>query len=97
MSVTKLFVGNLPETVRKGDLTALFEKEGQVVECDVVKDYGFVHYATEEEAHSAVENLNGFLFCGSKLRVEVSKSRVRPKPGMGGKGECFRCGREGHW
>ncbi|KAK6182926.1 hypothetical protein SNE40_010499 [Patella caerulea] len=94
---TKLFVGNLPDTVRKGDLQALFEKFGQVVECDVVKDYGFVHYASGDEANAAAENLNGTDFNGSALRVEVSRSKVRPKPGMGGKGECYRCGREGHW
>lgn len=47
MDTTKLFVGNLPETCRKGPLQALFEKYGKVVEFDIVKNYGFVvsiHY-----------------------------------------------------
>ena len=39
---TKVFVGSLPESVRKGDLQSLFEKFGTVVECDIIKDYGFV-------------------------------------------------------
>ena len=39
---TKLFVGNLPETVRKPDFLALFQKYGKVVECDIVKNFAFV-------------------------------------------------------
>ena len=39
---TKLYVGNLPETCRKLELQKLFEQYGTVVECDIVKNYGFV-------------------------------------------------------
>jgi len=39
---TKLYVGNIPETCRKMDLQSLFEEHGKVVECDIVKNYGFV-------------------------------------------------------
>ena len=39
---TKLYVGNLPETCRKLELQKLFENYGTVVECDIVKNYGFV-------------------------------------------------------
>lgn len=39
---TKLYIGNIPETCRKMDLQKLFEAHGTVVECDIVKNYGFV-------------------------------------------------------
>ena len=39
---TKLYIGNIPETCRRLELQGLFEKYGTVVECDIVKNYGFV-------------------------------------------------------
>lgn len=96
-TTTKLYVGNLPETCKKMELQKLFEQYGKVVECDIVRNYGFVHFESPDEAKGAAENLDGTPFGGSTLKVEVSHSKVRQKPGMGGKGECYRCGKEGHW
>ncbi|XP_067129273.1 uncharacterized protein [Centruroides vittatus] len=95
--ITKIYIGNLPESCQNKDMQQLFEKYGKVEECDVIKNYGFVHMSSEEEAKSAIEALNNTEFMGSKITVEVSHSKVRPKPGMGGKGQCYRCGRQGHW
>lgn len=39
---TKLYIGNLPETCRRVELQKLFETYGTVVECDIVRNYGFV-------------------------------------------------------
>ncbi|KAL4238931.1 hypothetical protein ACF0H5_003637 [Mactra antiquata] len=94
---TKLYIGNIPETCRKTDLQQLFKQYGNVVECDIVKNYGFVHYENPDEAKQAQAELNNTEFEGSVLTVELSHSRVRHKPGMGGKQECYRCGKEGHW
>ena len=38
----KIFVGNLSDKTTKADIQPLFEKYGKVVECDIVKNYGFV-------------------------------------------------------
>lgn len=38
----KIFVGNLADKTTADDLRPHFEKYGKVVECDVVKNYGFV-------------------------------------------------------
>ncbi|XP_023242489.1 RNA-binding protein lark-like [Centruroides vittatus] len=97
MGRTKLYVGNLPENCPLSDLQSLFEQHGKVEECDIVKNYGFVHMSTEDEAKTVIEALNNFEFMGSKITVEISHSKVRQKPGMGGKGQCYRCGRQGHW
>jgi len=95
--VSKIYVGNLPETCRRTDLQSLFEKYGAVEECDIIKNYGFVHMSNEEEAKVAIDALNNVEFQGSNISVEASHSKVRPRPGMGGKGQCYRCGRPGHW
>lgn len=94
---TKLYIGNLPEATHGPDLQVIFEKYGKVEECDIVKNYGFVHMSNDDEAKVAVDALNNSDFMGSKITVEVSHSKVRPRPGMGGKGQCYRCGRQGHW
>lgn len=38
----KIFVGNLADTIGADDIKPHFEKYGKVIECDVVKNYGFV-------------------------------------------------------
>lgn len=39
---TKIYVGNLPENADNSELQAMFEKYGDVKECDIVKNYAFV-------------------------------------------------------
>jgi RNA recognition motif-containing protein len=97
MPATKLYVGNLPEDVDKVELEQVFQKYGSIVEFDILKDYGFVHFEKEAEAKAAADALDGYVHHGRNIRVEVSRSKVRQKAGMGGKGECYRCGGEGHW
>jgi len=39
---TKIFVGNLSETTKANEVRELFARYGSVVECDIVRTYGFV-------------------------------------------------------
>lgn len=39
---TKIFVGNLSETTKANEVRELFARYGTVVECDIVRTYGFV-------------------------------------------------------
>lgn len=39
---TKIFVGNIPDAVKASDIRALFSRYGNVAECDLVRNYGFV-------------------------------------------------------
>ncbi|XP_015795464.1 RNA-binding protein lark [Tetranychus urticae] len=94
---TKIYIGGLPDSCSAEDLRNAFEKHGKVEECDIIKNFGFVHMGDETEARAAIEALNGAEFMGVKITVEASRSKVRPKPGMGGKGQCYRCGKSGHW
>ncbi|XP_025103904.1 RNA-binding protein 4.1-like isoform X2 [Pomacea canaliculata] len=93
----KVYVGNLPDNCDKENLQKLFESVGKIAEFDVVKNFGFVHFETEEGAKRAVDELNDTEFEGMVIKVELSRSKVRHKPGMGDMTECYRCGKDGHW
>lgn len=71
----KLFIGNLDESTKTNDIRPLFEKYGKVLECDVVKNYGFVHFSSENDSREAIANLNGYVINGNAIKVETAKSR----------------------
>uniref|UniRef100_A0A146M659 RNA-binding protein lark n=3 Tax=Lygus hesperus TaxID=30085 RepID=A0A146M659_LYGHE len=93
---TKMFVGNLADGVKASQVRELFSKYGTVVECDIVRNYGFVHVSSGD-VPSILKELNGFELEGQAMKVQVSTSRVRQRPGMGDPEQCYRCGRGGHW
>ncbi|XP_065567530.1 RNA-binding protein 4.1-like isoform X2 [Artemia franciscana] len=93
----KIFVGNLPDDVNGSELRELFEKYGTVMECDVLKNFAFVHMEKGEPSNRAIRELNSYNYHGNPLNVQFSTSRVRTKPGMGQSDQCYKCGRSGHW
>ncbi|CAF1211305.1 unnamed protein product [Rotaria magnacalcarata] len=74
---TKLYIGNVPPTVSSTELKELFEKYGKVLECDIVKDYAFVHMEDASKAKASIAALNDFNLKGSRIRVEVSTTQLR--------------------
>ncbi|KAM3857675.1 RNA-binding protein 4.1-like [Diretmus argenteus] len=96
-STTKLHVSNLGEGSTCDDLRAKFEEFGSVVECDIVKDYAFVHMEQVEDAMEAISKLDNTAFKGKLMSVQLSTSRLRTAPGMGDQTGCYVCGRQGHW
>ncbi|XP_059495557.1 RNA-binding protein 14-like isoform X3 [Stegostoma tigrinum] len=72
--MVKIFVGNLPRPTTADEIRALFEKYGSVSECDLIKNYGFVHMKDREAAKEAIENLHHYKLHGVSINVEASKS-----------------------
>lgn len=94
-SSTKLHVGNIACTNQ--ELRAKFEEFGAVLECDIVKNYAFVHMENMDDALEAINKLDNAAFKGKLMSVKLSTSRLRTAPGMGDRASCYLCGKEGHW
>lgn len=79
----KLFVGSLAWATTSDALKAAFEKAGKVTEANVVMDkmtgrsrgFGFVTMESDDDAKSAIDQLNGTDLDGRKIFV----SEARPQ------------------
>jgi len=87
---TKLYIGNVPPTVSSTELKELFEKYGKVLECDIVKDYAFVHMEDASKAKASIAALNDFNLKGSRIRVEISTTQLRNSGRSSRRGESPR-------
>jgi RNA recognition motif-containing protein len=78
---TKLFVGSLPYTVTDEELSEVFSAVGTVVSAKVIVDrdsqrskgFGFVEMSSDEEAQSAVKQLNGTEMGGRSIVVNEAR------------------------
>jgi RNA recognition motif-containing protein len=94
----RLYVGNLKYTVTSQQLQELFEQYGAVSSAQVLSDretgrsrgFGFVEMSNDDEATSAIENLDGQDFDGRRLTV--NEARPRTPGGGGGGGGGYRGG-----
>ncbi len=86
----KIYVGNVPTSARNSELKELFEKFGKVVECDILKEFGFVHMEDTNDAKAAIAGLNDTLWKGARIRVELSTTKTNK--GEPSKRESFKGG-----
>jgi cold-inducible RNA-binding protein len=97
----KLYVGNLPYTVRDEDLQQAFSAYGSVNSAKVMmeretgrsKGFGFVEMGSDAEAQAAVEGMNGQSLGGRSLVVNEARPMEARPPRTGGGG--FGGGRSG--
>ncbi len=73
----KLYVGNVSTSALNAELKELFEKFGKVVECDILKEFAFVHMESDNDAKAAIAGLNDSLWKGARLRVELSTTKTQ--------------------
>lgn len=81
----EIFVGNMPSSMNRDQLKALFQLYGMVSAGRVIVDkfsglsrgFGFVVMPNENEAMAAIEVVNGQAFQGSVLRAEISRTPPR--------------------
>ena len=88
MSNTRIFIRNLPLKVNEEDLSNLFSKCGKVEEVILKTNFAFIEYANVQSSLNAIRNFNDYNFRGSKIIVELAKTRNE---------KCFKCGEFGHF
>ena len=90
----KLYVGNLPYSVRDGDLEQAFGQFGSVTSAKVMmerdtgrsKGFGFVEMGSDDEAQSAINGMNGQPLGGRSVVVNEARPMEERPPRSGGGG-----------
>jgi RNA recognition motif-containing protein len=79
----RLYVGNLSYNAVVEDLKTFFSACGNVVDARIITDretgnskgFGFIEFATEEDAEAAIKELDGIEFYGRPLRVNIAEDK----------------------
>ena len=90
----KLYVGNLPYSVRDSDLEQAFGQFGAVTSAKVMmerdtgrsKGFGFVEMGSDAEAQAAIEGMNGQPLGGRSVVVNEARPMESRPPRSGGYG-----------
>ena len=90
----KLYVGNLPYTVRDEDLQQSFGQFGSVTSAKVMmerdtgrsKGFGFVEMGSDAEAQAAIGGMNGQSLGGRSITVNEARPMEARPPRSGGFG-----------
>ncbi len=90
----KLYVGNLPYSFRDNDLQQAFSAHGNVTSAKVMmerdtgrsKGFGFVEMASDAEAQTAINGMNGQQIGGRALVVNEARPMEARPPRSGGGG-----------
>jgi RNA recognition motif-containing protein len=90
----KLYVGNLPYSVRDGDLEQAFGQFGSVTSAKVMmerdtgrsKGFGFDEMGSDAEAQAAINGMNGQNLEGRPVVVNEARPREERPGGFGGGG-----------
>ena len=90
----KLYVGNLPYSVRDNDLEQSFGQYGAVTSAKVMmerdtgrsKGFGFVEMGSDAEAQAAIAGMNGQSLGGRSLVVNEARPMETRPPRTGGGG-----------
>ncbi|WP_372825750.1 RNA recognition motif domain-containing protein [Polaromonas sp.] len=90
----KLYVGNLPYTVRDEDLQQSFGQFGAVTSAKVMmerdtgrsKGFGFVEMGNDAEAQAAIAGMNGQSLGGRSITVNEARPMEARPPRSGGFG-----------
>ena len=95
-----IYVGNLSPNASEDNLRETFEPFGQVTSARIPKDrfsgrtrgFGFVEMPDQEEARTAIRNLNGKEFFGQPLNVSEARPRADRGRSDGQEGQRGRGG-----
>ncbi len=90
----KLYVGNLPYSATESALSEKFAEFGTVESVNLITDrgtgqskgFGFIEMASNSEAQTAIDKLNGVDYEGRPMKVNEAKPRGSGGGGRGGGG-----------
>lgn len=96
----RIYVGNLPYTLREDDLSTFFEAFGAVDSVHIVYDrdtgrskgFAFVDMPNDAEGLEACKEINGREIDGRALTVNEARPREERSGGGGGGGGGYRSG-----
>jgi RNA recognition motif-containing protein len=79
-----IYIGNIPRETSENEVKTLFEEFGKVDNINLIRDnysktlkgFGFVEMPNSDEAENAIKNLNGQMFNGRPLTVNVAKPKT---------------------
>lgn len=79
--MAKLFVGGLPFEMKEDEFKAAFAEIGEVTSANIISDkfsgrskgFGFVEYASDEDAKAAIDKLNGSELGGRRITVDEAR------------------------
>src|SRR5260370_21775993 len=94
ITTVRIYVGSLPYRATEQDLADLFGQIGQVLSATVIidrdtgrsKGFGFVEMSNDQEARTAIEQLNGTTFGDRTIVVNEARERREQQYGGGGGG-----------
>ena len=80
---TNIYVGNLAYSTDSDGLRDLFAQHGEVTSAQVISDrdtgrsrgFGFVEMANDDEAQTAISEIDGSNLDGRTLKVNVARER----------------------
>ena len=88
----KVFVGGLSWDTTDDGLRQAFASYGEITEAKVITDratgrsrgFGFVTFAQDEEAKTAMTKMDGTILDGKTIKVNEAQEKA-PRPGGGGR------------
>lgn len=81
----RLYIDNLPPSIREEDLDQMFSMYGRVEylylqgewEASATSRFAFVDYVTEREAMNALDNMRDMIVGGRKINVVLSRTELK--------------------
>ncbi|CAK7295372.1 RNA-binding protein 4 [Vulpes lagopus] len=92
---TKLHVGNISPSCTSKELRAKFEEFGPVIECDIVKDYAFLHMERAEDAVEAIGALTTQSFKANECTRSCPPAGLGLHPGWETRAAALGVGKRG--
>ena len=101
----KLYVGGLPYSTTDQELRDAFAQAGNVASVAIIMDkmsgrskgFGFVEFASDEDAQKAIDMWNGKDFGGRTLTVNEARPMEPRRDFRGGGGGGYGRGGGGRW